>query len=144
MPLLLAPVAAGDEPPKGDLGELQGRWVFRKYEQNKANSALLFLFGILLDRKDVNEYELHVQGSGFTFHRGPELVLREAVARLDPEKNPKTIDLTTPRAGTKKTYPGIYKLEGDKWMLCIADGDARPTEFKANPGQLLLRYERPK
>jgi uncharacterized protein (TIGR03067 family) len=54
---------------------------------------------------------------------------------LHPNQNPKAIDLT-PRGENAgplkgKTYPGIYKIEGNTLTLClsITAGSKRPTEF---------------
>jgi uncharacterized protein (TIGR03067 family) len=47
--------------------------------------------------------------------------------RLDPSKDPKEIDVIFP-AGV--TWPGIYRLEGDQWELCIdLQGRERPVSL---------------
>ena len=53
--------------------------------------------------------------------------------KLDAAKKPKTITL---EATDEKTLYGIYKLEGDKLMICAAEGSAddRPTEFTTKEG----------
>jgi uncharacterized protein (TIGR03067 family) len=143
-PLLVAPVAAKDKPAEGDLEKLQGCWDFVGYEdgQKKIDN----MFGKASDHPVVVLFDpgssLCVQKSFVMFSRGVELVLRRAEIRLDASKNPRAIDVTFGTPKRQKTFLGIYKLEADKWTLCVADGDRRPTEFKAKPGQAVLYYAR--
>ena len=57
--------------------------------------------------------------------------------KLDPTRQPKAVDWTDtfgPDAG--KTFLAIYSLEGDRLVFCAAsEGQERPTEFRAGPGQ---------
>lgn len=59
--------------------------------------------------------------------------------KLDPTQEPKAIDITdTFGADAGKTFLGIYTLEGDRLVFCLADeGQDRPTEFKTRAGQVL-------
>ena len=51
--------------------------------------------------------------------------------KIDPSKNPKTIDFTIKAGDTEGVSRGIYKLEGDTLTLCRTVGDIeRPKEFK--------------
>jgi uncharacterized protein (TIGR03067 family) len=54
--------------------------------------------------------------------------------KLNTSKNPKEIDMAGKDAkGKQETSYGIYKLEGDKLTICMADSDKmedRPKEFK--------------
>ena len=63
--------------------------------------------------------------------------------KIDPSKNPKTIDLIFP----DKTFMlGIYKLEGDQLTVCQKvgpKGPARPEEFNTD-GKLLFVWKREK
>jgi uncharacterized protein (TIGR03067 family) len=55
---------------------------------------------------------------------------------LDPAREPNAIDVI-PDGGRNRgeRVLGIYKLEGDKLTICMADpGKSRPTEFKAERG----------
>ena len=54
--------------------------------------------------------------------------------RLNPEKTPNEIDLTS-LDGKRKgiTEPGIYKIESDRLRICFG-GKARPKEFATTPG----------
>lgn len=56
--------------------------------------------------------------------------------KLDPNANPKTVDLTAVDGDQKGTALGIYQLEGDRLTLCVGmPGRAdRPTSFTTKPG----------
>jgi uncharacterized protein (TIGR03067 family) len=136
---------------RDDLDRLQGDWNLTAFADEQTgepedllrepvNHPWLPCFGI----KHPNDLPntLHVQKHFVLFIRGAELILRQAEVRLDASKDPRAIDLTFGRPGRDKVCPIIYKLEGDKLTLCVPDGDRRPTEFKAKPGQVLLQYTR--
>jgi uncharacterized protein (TIGR03067 family) len=59
--------------------------------------------------------------------------------KLDPTRNPKTVDWTdSVGEDAGKTLLAIYRLEGDSFTFCAASpGLARPTEFKTRTGQVL-------
>src|SRR5262249_22649487 len=61
---------------------------------------------------------------------------REMTYKLDPSKQPKTIDLTTAEGPDKgKTAHGIYVLDGDTLKICFAPpGKERPADFSTKPG----------
>jgi uncharacterized protein (TIGR03067 family) len=51
--------------------------------------------------------------------------------KIDPSKNPKTIDVTIIKDGKEQTSLCIYKLEDDTLTICKTnDGKERPSEFK--------------
>jgi uncharacterized protein (TIGR03067 family) len=59
----------------------------------------------------------------------------KGVFKIDAEAQPKQITLTT--AEKNETVPGIYKFDGDKLVLCLAEtgaGSNRPQEFAADKG----------
>lgn len=62
--------------------------------------------------------------------------------KLDPTKDPKTIDITfPPEAGVKKSQVilGIYEIKGDTLKICYGSEDtARPNEFKSSAGSKLI------
>jgi uncharacterized protein (TIGR03067 family) len=57
--------------------------------------------------------------------------------KLDPTREPKAVDWTdTFGPDARKTFLAIYSLEGDRLVFCAAsEGQERPTEFRAGPGQ---------
>ena len=134
---------AADDPKvnaqeKVDLDLMQGVWT-RVSSESNGNKQL---FG---EPRPL----LIVAGDGFTFglnNHDPERV------KLDPNQVPKAIDLTPtgdfsgPLKG--KTYPGIYKIEGDKLILCLSikPGSERPKKFDTVDNNLLVLdvYERSK
>lgn len=68
---------------------------------------------------------------------------------IDPAKSPMWIDIKTGEKGPfkGKTLPGIYKLDGERLVLCChADAQKRPTEFDAQSKtrNMLLTYKRQK
>lgn len=64
--------------------------------------------------------------------------------RIDPTRNPKTVDWTdTIGEDAGKTLLAIYCLQGDQLTFCAASpGLERPTEFKTRPGQVLRTLQR--
>jgi uncharacterized protein (TIGR03067 family) len=61
--------------------------------------------------------------------------------KLDPAKQPKTIDLTTEVKGKTIQWTGIYQLNGDTLRICASEkGKDRPTEFTCPKGSRLTLY----
>ncbi len=109
---------------KGDLEKLQGIW----------NIVALELDGNKMPEGMLGESQIVVKGDAFdTFSMGA--AYRGKVS-LDENKSPKTFDLNFTEGPEKgNTNPGIYKLDGDTWTLCIATrGKERPKTFATKPG----------
>ncbi len=76
-------------------------------------------------------------------------VVGEGESRIDPTKDPKTLDII-PRGADPKTQTlhAIYELKGDELKVCMAlpAGKARPTKFEApaGSGQILMTFKRVK
>jgi squalene-hopene/tetraprenyl-beta-curcumene cyclase len=74
-------------------------------------------------------------------------VVGAGTTKLDPTKNPKTVDYTFTEGEEKgKSMPGIYELNGDTFRHCGVMKGARPTEFSSKPGsgQWLVTFRREK
>jgi uncharacterized protein (TIGR03067 family) len=78
--------------------------------------------------------------------RGDKLVGRyEATFKLDPDKKPREIDVTTGSGLQRMIFRGIYQMDGEELTLClssVADGE-RPASFVlkegAKAGVIVLR-----
>lgn len=91
--------------------------------------------GSPMDQSVVQWVKRVTQGNQTTVYAGPQVMMKFEFTR-DSSKSPKTIDylnLAGPNKG--KAQRGIYKLDGDLLTVFIAaPGGARPTEFRAAPG----------
>jgi RNA polymerase sigma factor (sigma-70 family) len=110
---------------KADLDLMQGAWT-RVSTEIQGKKTLY----------DDTPPRLIVRKDGFTFgtdQAGKPLDAEKV--EIHPKQNPKAIDLTPegdssgPLKG--KTYPGIYKVEGETLTLCLSikAGSQRPTKF---------------
>src|SRR5471030_983847 len=109
-----------------DLAALQGSWEQVDFEES----------GV------VNPPDAHgAPGAITTFHQNHFTVrtadgalLLEGTFELDDAA--KTVDWTdTMGADAGKTFPAIYRLDGDRFVFIAADASApRPTEFRTGVG----------
>ncbi len=119
---LLAGADGGDDVQK-ELKALAGKWKAVSMEAG----------GTPFPRDRVPDFTFLVAADGKATGQSPQGEYQAAVI-VDPTKTPKTIDNlheSGPQKG-KKQY-GIYKLEGDKWTVCmtrpgVAEAD-RPKNF---------------
>jgi uncharacterized protein (TIGR03067 family) len=119
-PLLLA----GDtDEAKKELKVLQGTWKVVALEAG----------GKAFPKEKVPDFTLVIAADGNATGKLPKGDLQYTMT-VNPKKNPKTIDnLHTggPQKGMKQY--GIYKLEGDKWTVCMtragAEESERPKDF---------------
>ena len=141
------PVAGDDAAVKKELEALKGRWEYQNYiavgapGDRKAVEAFLHGGKDPFIAKNNDPFFLEVTGDTFTFAGVPA---GKAKAKLDPTKNPKTIDLTDPKG---RVWQGIYELKGDKLVINLGLGEARPTMIKEEDGtfgQANVVYKRPK
>jgi uncharacterized protein (TIGR03067 family) len=118
-----APAFADDV--KKDLEKFQGAWTFESHEYNgeKMSPAELKILTIIFD------------GDKYTLKQRDQTA-QLGNQRLDPGKNPKTVDIIiTQGSGKGTTRIGIYELDGDTLKVCLdPTGQKRPTEFAAGSG----------
>jgi uncharacterized protein (TIGR03067 family) len=125
------------ESPKGptDLEKLQGEWVLVGLEVREATVPAEKLAGTtLVIRKDKYTTVVKKKEYPVTF-------------TLDPTKDPKHIDMLIPdAAGKPQPAKGIYKLDGDKLVICRgqAPGGERPRNFvsSATNDTFVVTWER--
>jgi uncharacterized protein (TIGR03067 family) len=112
---------------KKDLKHFQGTWVFVTTEAN-GNPP----------EKNRGRGEMRtIEFEGDTFEvKVGGTVVQAGTQKLDPSKNPKTLDATvTAGEGKGTTQLGIYELKGDILRACFdPKGKNRPMEFKTTPG----------
>ncbi len=121
------PPAVEQPNPALDLERLQGIWQVVAIESN----------GRTLLKEEFPITKLKIQGDTI-LHESP-VHHQEVTFQIQPEQNPKTIDMQGTGYHTE-TYKAIYSLEGDTLRICRPDDDERPTEFTSRPGSKILLY----
>lgn len=64
-----------------------------------------------------------------------------ATYKIDATKKPAEIDVTSKKGDKEEKSYGIYKVEGDKLILCVAETENakdRPKDFKTEGGKAVL------
>jgi clostripain len=114
---------------KEEMDKLQGEWTMTAMEQRGQKAT-------------VRPTKLTITGNQWTVTSSAgQGSTRQWTFKVDPSKEPKTIDLTTKVGKSEHVALGIYKLEGDTLTLCraMATGDVeRPREFKSNEEEGML------
>ncbi len=128
--------AKGQDPKKDaikkELGKLEGSWKLVSREAKGKKTAA----------EDLKDWHLTIKGDQWT-QTYPGGVM-QGTMRIDPGKDPKTMDLTFQAPGRKIPTRGIYALgsssEGDTLTLCRVSqpGLPRPKEFKTTDKAGLL------
>lgn len=134
-PVLLA--ADADEDVRKELAALQGKWKAVGAEaggkQVPKEAIMDFTFIVGADGKSTAKM---AQGE------------YSATITVDPKQDPKTIDNLHESGGQKgKKQYGVYKLEGDKWTVCMTRSGAaeadRPKDFATqNTANVVFVFER--
>ena len=103
-----------------DLKQLQGRWSIVSLEVDGASVS------------SSEAAQIAIDGDSFTTSGMGD----DYSGKVTIDARAKTIDLTFetgPEKGNRNL--GIYKLDGDRWTMCLATrGDVRPSEFATRPG----------
>src|SRR5262245_1712574 len=115
--VLSLPADAPADPGRAELKKLEGVWIFETHEHG----------GKKTPTKKLLTWTLTVKGDRFTTRDGIDL-LDESEVKLDPRAKVKTIDLKLTAGPDKgQTVLGIYKLDGGKLTVCVAEpGKQRP------------------
>jgi len=135
LPSAFLVVAEPTNEAKKELERLQGEWVM----------AALEVDGQQIPEEKIRGTTLTIKGNKYTVT--VKETKHEVTIQLDPAQKPKAIDMSFPD-GTNlpKVGKGIYKLDGDTFMLCRAQSPegARPTEFGTwpNTGYFLVTWKR--
>jgi uncharacterized protein (TIGR03067 family) len=119
-PILLI---AGDDDVRKELKALQGKWKTVGLEAG----------GKPFPKEAVIDFTFIVGADGKSIGKMAKIEY-DAKISVDPKKNPKTIDNVHETGVSKgKKQFGIYKLEGDKWTVCMTPPGAaennRPKDF---------------
>ncbi len=137
LPLLVCAVH-GDDVQK-ELKALEGKWKAVSMEAG----------GVPLPKENLPEFIFTVGAGGKStaqFGQNTD----QATITVDPKASPRTINNLHESGATKgKTQYGIYKLEGDKWTVCMTlpgvAASERPKDFSTKDTRnVVFVFERQK
>lgn|SRR5262245_16131966 len=127
--------AARSETVMREMIKFQGTWNVESQETN----------GKAAPASDVKGRTIFFGGELFILRKGAEL-LQVGVTKIDPTKNPPTINATVTKGLYQgETMLGIYQFDGDQLKVCFEiEGVNRPTDFKtaAGEGRFVAVYRR--
>jgi len=135
---MLATAIHGDDVQK-ELKALEGKWKAVSMEAS----------GVPLPKENLPEFIFTVGAGGKSTAQSSHGT-DQATITVDPKSNPRTIDNLHESGATKgKTQYGIYKLEGDKWTVCMTQpgvaASERPKDFATKgTGNVVFIFERQK
>jgi uncharacterized protein (TIGR03067 family) len=121
-----AAVDDGDAAVKKELEKVAGTWRLVSVEKD----------GRKLPEDEVKPLRLVIAGDRYTLRRAGKTV-EEGKVRIDPTRNPRTIDIY-PTKPEGKVQLGIYEWDGDdRLRICFTHPGAaqtRPAEFSTTKG----------
>jgi uncharacterized protein (TIGR03067 family) len=130
-----------EEAAKKELKALEGDWQLTRQEER----------GSLTPRPVVARLRIVIEGDQMSWYIGNPAPNQTADLKVDPTKNPRTIDAEITRGSAKdKKMLGIYRLGKDSLEICWGEPGSgkRPTKFTSRPGvgsgNVLCRYQREK
>jgi uncharacterized protein (TIGR03067 family) len=138
--IFVSPILAADnDDVRKDLKALEGKW----------KAVAVEFAGNPLPKENIPDFSFVVAAGGKATGRTDQGEFQFTMT-IDPKKAPKTIENSHesgPQKG-KKQY-GIYKLEGDKFTVCMSPPGAaesdRPKEFSSKDSTgVLFVFERVK
>ncbi|MDW8265371.1 MAG: TIGR03067 domain-containing protein [Gemmataceae bacterium] len=112
--------APGLKEPKDELKHFEGDWTFESWQQS----------GEQLPEDLLKTASWTVKGDRYTFELAGDR--EEGTIKLDPSRKPAALELKITEGKDKgKTQVGIYKFDGDKIIICLAQpGEKeRPADF---------------
>ena len=122
--LVVGATGLTEDAPKNTKA-MDGTWTLSSGEVN----------GKELTEKQLKGGKLVIKGENYTVTI-PERDTVKGKQKLDPSKDPKTIDIKDAGGPNKdKTCLGIYEIDGDELRVTFAEaGKPRPTKFATAPG----------
>ena len=134
--VILMAAATPAQDAKKELDKLQGEWTMASLETRgkKAQDEAVKGFKLTIKGNEWNVQRANGKGNMATF-------------KIDPSKNPKTLDLIFKLGEKEMVSRGIYKLEVDTLTLCrVTEKDtARPKDFKTTAEEgILVTWQRTK
>ena len=111
---------------KDDAEKLQGTWQVTKFIDHSEEAA---------PAEEIAHFTFEFKGDHLVIRKDKDDRGKQMKYTLDASKKPKAIDIDM---GGPVVSEGIYKLDGEKLMICVIAGSrggktaARPSEFKAS------------
>ncbi len=132
--LFIAPTSLLNAQDNPEVARLQGAWEVNSLIEN----------GEVVSLKSVRETMIRdgvlvIEGNLMRFTNPVNNKKRELAFVLNPDQNPRTIDLTsTDKMGSK----GIYMLDTNNLLLCLCahDSNERPTIFASTPASKSMLF----